>query len=186
MKSQYQSIRNKKRLAIFLIKLSTRGEIVQTNLKSLLEEIYNETGEIFAKTEYGVVFESFLIVDSDELCNPEDKIKGCGDGYDVQKGICSSIYHKPTAPILIPSHADQFELPKESNQFPGNLSTVCGKLPTVKPLPGLSRKILVNFRRDFGDPSMRKHWPKSIKFSRFIIKNPKNNDISDGICDIIK
>ena len=75
----------KKRLAIFLIKLSTRGEIIKINLRNLLEEIYHETGEIFAKTEYGVVFESFLIVDSDELCNPEDKTKGCTYSYSIPR-----------------------------------------------------------------------------------------------------
>ena len=39
MKSQYQSTRSKKRLAIFLIKLAARGEIIQMNVKELLEEI---------------------------------------------------------------------------------------------------------------------------------------------------
>ena len=55
MKSTYQSIRNKKRLCIYLLKLSTRGEIINLNLRKLLREIYEETGEMFAKSEYGVV-----------------------------------------------------------------------------------------------------------------------------------
>ena len=186
MKSQYQSIRSKKRLAIFLIKLSARGEIVKTNLRKLLDDIYRETGEIFAKTEFGVVFESFLIVDGDNLCNLVDNINGCGDGYNVKKGICSSIYHKPVAPILIPSHADQRNLPIEHNLFPGNLYNVCGILPTIKPLPGLKKRVLLNFRRDFGDESMKKHWPNNINFSRYNVKNPNNDLAYDGICDIIK
>ena len=78
IKSEYQSIRDKKRLAIYLLKLSTRGQIVKTNLRKLLKGIFEATGEIFAKTEYGIVFESFLIIDSDEVCNPVDKIHGCG------------------------------------------------------------------------------------------------------------
>ena len=186
MKSQYQAIRNKKRLAIFLIKLSVRGEIVKTNLRKILEDIYLETGELFVKTEFGVVFESFLIVDSDSVCNPLDKLNGCGDGYDVKTGICSSNYHKPIAPVLIPSHADERQLPIEADIFPGNLYTVCGILPTIKPLPGLKKRILVNFRRDFGDTSMRKHWPSNISFSRYNVKNITNNKVYDGICDVIK
>ena len=181
MKSHYQNTRSKKRLAIFLIKLATRGEIIQINLKQLLEEIFNETGEIFAKTEHGD-FESFFIVDSDELCNPEDKVNGCGDGYNVQKGICTSILHMPIAPILIPSIVDEVPLWKDMNQFPGNLITICGILPTVKPLPGLKKNLLVKFRRDFG---MKKHWPKSIKYSKFVIKNLASGDKNDGICYII-
>ena len=78
IKSEYQSIRDKKRLVIYLLKLSTRGQIVKTNLRKLLKDIFEATGEIFAKTEYGIVFESFLIIDSDEVCNPVDKIHGCG------------------------------------------------------------------------------------------------------------
>ena len=183
MKSQYQSTRNKKRLAIFLIKLATRGEIIQMNLKQLLEEIYNETGEIFVKTDYGD-FESFFIVDSDELCNPEDKKNGCGDGYNVQKGICSSVIHKPIAPILIPSIVDQVPLWKDLNQFPGNIATICGILPTVKPLPGLKKNVLVKFRRHFGK-ILSNHLPKSTKYSRFIIKNILSDDKNDGICDIL-
>ena len=185
MKSQDQIIRNKKRLAIFLIKLSARGEIVHTNLRKILQEIYLETGEIFAKTEYGVVFESFLIVDSDNICNPEDKLNGCGDGYNVKTGICSSNLHKPAAPILIPSHADQRQLPIEADLFPGNLYNVCGILPTIKPLAGLKKRILINFRRDFGDAAMREHWPSQINCKRYNVKNPSNNDYN-GICDIIK
>ena len=38
MKSNYQALRDRKRLAIYLIKLSTRGK-------------YKESGEIFAKSE---------------------------------------------------------------------------------------------------------------------------------------
>lgn len=53
MKSNYQSIRNKKRLAIYLLKLSSRGEIVKMNLRKLLRDIYLETGEIFAKSDFG-------------------------------------------------------------------------------------------------------------------------------------
>ena len=64
MKSQYQRIRSKKRLIIYLLKLSTRGEIVKTNLANLIQDFYNETGQIFAKSDFGVVFELFLIVDS--------------------------------------------------------------------------------------------------------------------------
>ena len=54
IKSEYQSIRDKKRLVIYLLKLSTRGQIVKTNLRKLLKDIFEATGEIFAKTEYGI------------------------------------------------------------------------------------------------------------------------------------
>ena len=73
-KSEYKSIRDKKRLAVYLLKLSTRGEIVKMNLRKLLKEIYEDTGEIFAKTDYGIVFQSFVIVDSDEICFPPDTV----------------------------------------------------------------------------------------------------------------
>ena len=59
-KSNYQSICNKKRLAIYLLK----GEIVKSNLRKLLRDIYLETDEIFAKGDFGVVFESFLTIDT--------------------------------------------------------------------------------------------------------------------------
>ena len=78
MKSQYQLSRNKIRLAIFLLKQAARGEIVKLNLRKLLQDIHDETGEIFAKTDYGIVFESFVIIDSDEVCSPQDPIDGCG------------------------------------------------------------------------------------------------------------
>ena len=52
MKSRSQIIRSKKRLCIYLLKLSARGEEVQINLRKLISEIYNETGEIFAQTGY--------------------------------------------------------------------------------------------------------------------------------------
>ena len=60
MKTQYQITHSKRRLVIFLLKLSTRGEIIKTNLRKLIKDIFDETGEIFAKTEYGLVFESFF------------------------------------------------------------------------------------------------------------------------------
>ena len=184
MKSQYQVTRNKKRLTIYLLKLSTRGEVVQMDLRQLISDIYCETGEVFAKTEFGVVFESFLIVDADELCNPLDKTTGCGVGYDSQKGICSSDIHKPIVPILIPSLADQRNM--DQNLFPGNIFTICTILPTIKPLPCIKKKILVKFRRDFGDINMRNHWPKNINYDRFEVKTSQDDSTNYGICDIIK
>ena len=40
MKSEYQHIRSKKRLIIYLLKISARGEIVKTNLAKLIQDIY--------------------------------------------------------------------------------------------------------------------------------------------------
>ena len=37
MKSQYKAMRSKKRLVIYLLKLSVRGEIVKTNLALLYD-----------------------------------------------------------------------------------------------------------------------------------------------------
>ena len=184
MKSQYQIIRNKKRLAIYLLNLSARGEVIETNLRNLLREIYESTGEIFVKTDYGVVFEAFLIIDGDEVCNPTDSKNGCGDGYNISTGICSSEVHKPSAAILIPALVDQH--PRDFNPFPGNIHTVTSILPTIKHLSKLKKKIIVKFRRDFGDNSFRKHWPKSIVYDRYNVKNTPGNVIDHGICDIIK
>ena len=79
------------------------------HLKQLcMSEIYNETGEIFAQTGYGIVFESFIIVDADNVCNSIDKTVGCGEGFDIKIGICSSKLHKPKAPILPPPSVDQY------------------------------------------------------------------------------
>ena len=177
-------MRSKKRLVIYLLKLSVRGEIVKTNLAQLIQDIYDETGEIFAKTDYGVVFESFLIVDSDEICNPPDKVSGCGDGFDIKKGLCSSGLHKPVAPILVPSIGEQ--LSENHNVFPGNIYSVCSILKTIKPVPGIKKKVLVKFRRDFGQDDMRKQWPKNITFDRYKVKNPPDDIRNYGICDIIK
>lgn len=152
MKSNYQNLRNKRRLAFYLIKLSTRGEVVNMNLRKLLNDIYKETGEIFARTEFGVVFEAFMIIDCDEVCNPENKVSGCGDGYNPDNGICSSVFHKPKVPICIPSLVEKY--PEDFNPFPGNLITVASILPIIKPLSGLRKRILVTFRRDFGDTSL--------------------------------
>ena len=184
MKSQYQILRNKKRLAVYLLRLATKGEVVKINLRALLLDIYKESGEIFAKTDYGVVFESFVIVDSDEICFPSDPVVGCGEGFDTDKGLCSSVQHKPIAPILIPAHIEKY--PDDFNAFPGNIHTVTGALPTLKSIRGLKKKILVKFRRDFGDPSISNVWPKNIKCTRYVVKNPKNDTLNDGICDVIK
>ena len=154
------------------------------NLRQLLNDIYCATGEIFVKTEFGVVFESVLIVDSDELCNPKDKLNGCGENYDVNTGLCASTYHKPVAPILIPANVDH--LPAEFNPFPGNLYAVCSVLPTIKLLKGIKKQIIANFRRDFGDKTMRDHWSQNIKYVRYNVKNPHDNDENYGICDVIK
>lgn len=184
MKTIYQSLRDKKRLVIYLLKLSTRGEIVQTNLRKLIQDIYDETGEIFAKTDFGVMFESFLVVDGDDICNLIDKNSGCGEGYNVKTGICSSSLHKPSVPILLPANVDQH--PEDFNPFPGNIFTVIGVLPTVKPMPKLKKQVLVKFRRDFGEVSMRNHWPQSIKFERYQVMDEYNNGANCGIVDIIK
>lgn len=87
------------------------------------------------KVILGVVFESFLNIDT-----------------------CSPVYQKPKAPILILSHVDLYS--DDFYPFLGNIFTVSGVLPNVKLLPGLQKKIIVKFGRDFGDVSMRKHWPK--------------------------
>ena len=185
MKSQYQTIRNKKRLAIYLLKLSARGEIINTNLRHLLQEIYEATGEIFAKTDYGVVFEAFLIINSDEVCNPLDKLTGCGEGYSVSTGICSSEFHKPTASILLPALADQ--RPNDFNPFPANIHTVTSILPTLKHLSGLKKQIVVKFRRDFGDVSFQKHWHKSMQVDRYkVLNHDKNDDTDFGIIEVFK
>ena len=184
MKSQNQLARNKRRLAIFLLKQSARGEIVKLNLRNLLKDIYDETGEIFAKTDYGIVFQSFVIIDGDEVCSPQDPINGCGDGFDTNSGLCSSTHHKPAAPILIPASIEKY--PSDFNPFPNNIHTVSSVLPTLKYIRGIKKKIIVKFRRDIGDPSIQKLWPKNIKFTRFIVKNVKNDKSNDGICDVIK
>ena len=184
MRTGYQITRSKRRLVIFLLKLSARGEIINTDLRKLIKDIYEETGEIFAKTEYGVVFESFFSIDSDLLCNPIDKNVGCGDGYDVQFGLCKSNIHKPAAPIVISSIADNY--PEDQKIFPCNLYGVCSILPCVKLLPGIVKNVIINFRRDFGDSKMREHWPDRIKFDRFLVKKIPNDSINYGICDIIK
>ena len=184
MKSQNQLSRNKRRLAIFLLKQSARGEIVKLNLRNLLKDIYDETGEIFAKTDYGIVFQSFVIIDSDEVCSPKDPINGCGDGFDTNSGVCSSTYHKPAAPILIPATIEKY--PHDFNPFPNNIHTVSSVLPTLKYIRGIKKKIIIKFRRDIGDPSIQQLWPQNIIFTRFIVKNVKNEKLNDGICDVIK
>ena len=184
MKSQYQSTRSKKRLIIYLLKLSTRGEIVKTNLANLIQDFYDETGQIFAKSDFGVVFESFLVVESDEVCNPPDKVIGCGDGFNVNTGLCSSDLHKPIAPILVPSISEQ--LSEYHNQFPGNLFAVCSILKTIKPVKTIKKNVLVKFRRDFGQDEMRQHWPEKLNFDRYEVKNPSNDNRKYGICDVIK
>ena len=184
MKSRSQIIRSKKRLCIYLLKLSARGEEIQINLRNLISEIYNETGEIFAQTGYGIVFESFIRVDADNVCNSIDKTVGCGEGFDIKSGICSSKLHKPKAPILLPPSVDQY--PDDFNPFPGNLFTVTSVLPTVKPLPGLKKHLIVKFRRDFGKEEMRKNWPKNLAYERYNVKNSLNDGMEYGICDVIK
>ena len=177
MKSEYQHIRSKKRLIIYLLKISARGEIVKTNLAKLIQDIYDETGQIFAKSDFGVVFESFLVVDSDEVCNPHDKVSGCGDGYNVKSGLCN-------APILVPSICEQMS--EYQNRFPGNLFAVCSILKTIKPVPSIKKNVLVKFRRDFGQDEMRRHWPEKLNFTRYKVKNPSNDTRKYGIYDIIK
>ena len=142
MKSEYQKLRNKKRLAIYLLRLAAKGEVVKLNLRALILDIYKETGEVFAKTDYGVVFETFVLVDSDEICFPSDPATGCGDGFNTDTGLCSSNNHKPSAPILIPAHIDKY--PEDPNVFPGNIFTVSGVLPTLKSIRGIKKKILAN------------------------------------------
>ena len=98
--------------------------------------------------------------------------------------LCSSKNHKPEAPILVPSIADNYS--EDQKIFPCNLYGVCSILPCVKLVAGIQKNIIIKFRRDFGDSEMRKHWPESIKFDRFNVKNTPNDTISYGICDIIK
>ena len=182
--SNKKQIRNKQRLCIYLLKLSVRGEIVRTNLRKLLRDLYNETGEIFAQTGYGIVFESIIKVDSDSVCNPLDKEVGCGTGYNIKDGICSSDLHKPMVPIVISSLADQYE--NDLNPFPGNLFTVSSVLPTIKPLPTIKKCQIIKFRRDFGDASTTKYWPKNINYERYQIKKVENDTNNYGFVDIIK
>ena len=171
-------------LALSLLRLSAKGEVIIINLRNLLKEIYEETGKIFAKSEYGVVFESFFIIDGDDICNPVDKVVGCAEGYNAETGICASVLHKPIVPILIPSQADSYS--DDFNPFPGNIFTIASILPTIKLLPGIKKSIIVKFRRDFGNIEMTKHWIMNLKYERFKIKNELNNEIDYGICDIIK
>ena len=186
IKSKYKSIRDKKRLAVYLLKLSTRGEIVKTNLRKLLKEIYEDTGEIFAKTDYGIVFQSFVIVDSDEIWFPPDAVLGCGDGFDVNTGQCASINHKPSAPILIPALIEKY--PSDFNPFPGNIHTVSSILPTLKYIKGIKKNMFVKFRRDIGDSRISNAWPKSINYTRYVVQNLVNDGpgVCNGICDVIK
>ena len=130
------------------------------------------------------MFESFIIVDADNLCNPQDKVLGCGEEFDTKKGICSSKLHKPIVPILLPPIVDQYT--DEFNPFPGNIFTVTSVLFTVKPLTGLMKQLIVKFRHDFGKEEMRKHWPKNLTIERYIVKSTPNDEIVYGICDIIK
>ena len=62
-----------------------------------------------------------------------------------------------------------------------------GKLvPTIKPVPGLKKTIIVKFRRDFGLNSERKYWPKNMKYDRYEIVNDSENGANPGICDVFK
>ena len=62
MKSQYKTMRSKKRLVIYLLKLSVRGEIVKTNLAQLIQDIYDETGEIFQRLIMALYLNLFLLL----------------------------------------------------------------------------------------------------------------------------
>ena len=93
--SNKKQICNKQRICIYLLKLSFRGEIVRTNLRKLLCDIYDEMGEIFSQIGYGIVFESIIKVDSDSVCNPLDKEVGCGTDYNIKDGILCIVCLSP-------------------------------------------------------------------------------------------
>ena len=88
------------------------------------------------------MFESFIIVDSDEICFPSDPVLGCGNGFNSDTGLCSSDHHKPSAPILIPAHIEKYQ--SDFNPFPGNLHTISGVLQLLNIFEILKRKFLSN------------------------------------------
>ena len=76
MKTENQNIRDKKRLVMYLLRLSEKGAIIQLNLQKLCQEIYQETGQVFSKSEYGV----FNIFSCPKGSSIGDEVTGGGAG----------------------------------------------------------------------------------------------------------